>query len=354
MGRDAVRLGFRAGVVFALLASACGDSSPPAGTDSGVADSAEPQRIWSHEFPPITVAPGQEISSVCQSWTMGNEEPLYVRRVSSRNDGGWHHSNWLYTRDVFFQGDDGSWLCDERGFNEASAGLNGNVLFAQSTQATLEEQIFPPGAALILPRRTRVMGSVHLINTTRETLNTPISFELESIPEEEVTTVLTGMTITNTHLTIPARSKSRFTIRCQFDEAIRTATGVADPAFNVYYVLPHYHGLGTGSTLALGGGTREGDVLFSTSHTIGDPLGQTVDPPIQVSGATEFVFSCEYDNPRNEAVGYGIGDQEMCVFLAFTNAGARMIGLSQETREVGMDGDVRLFETDCSLYAIRD
>jgi hypothetical protein len=335
--------------------SGCDSSEPPALADAGepASDSGEPQRIWSHTFPPITIEPGQEISNVCQSWTLGNPESLYVRRVRTTNEGGWHHSNWLYVRDVYFQGEDGTWACPDRDFNEASGGLQGNVFFAQSTQAVAEEQIFPPGAALRMPPRARVIGSVHLINTTRTTLETPLSFEVETIPEEEVTTILSGMAITITHLALPARAKSRFTIRCDFDEAIRTATGAA-PNFQIYYVLPHYHGLGTGSKLTLGGGDREGDVIFETSLAIGDPLGQTVDPPIPVTGATAVEFSCDYDNPRDEVVRYGIGDQEMCVFLAFTNAGARIVALSNETRAAGMDGDVHLFESECMLFAIRD
>jgi hypothetical protein len=95
-------------------------------------------------------------------------------------------------------------------------------------------------------------------------------------------------------------------------------------------------------------------VIFETASTIGDPLGATIDPPIAVTGATSLVFSCDFDNPRNETVRFGLGDQAMCVMLAYTDAGARLATFSTEVHAAGMDGDVHLFESECTTAALRD
>ena len=39
---------------------------------------------------------GEEVSGECQSWTLNNDEPLFVSKVRQTNDGAWHHSNWFF------------------------------------------------------------------------------------------------------------------------------------------------------------------------------------------------------------------------------------------------------------------
>jgi hypothetical protein len=37
-------------------------------------------------------------------------------------------------------------------------------------------------------------------------------------------------------------------------------------------------------------------------------------------GYTKLRYSCDYFNPRDATVAWGVGDQEMCVFLAFSDS----------------------------------
>jgi hypothetical protein len=53
-----------------------------------------------HSFEPLSVDVGEEVSGVCQSWTLGNDASLYVSEVRQRNDGAWHHSNWFFVPEV--------------------------------------------------------------------------------------------------------------------------------------------------------------------------------------------------------------------------------------------------------------
>lgn len=68
--------------VLLLGLSACDQSS--------VYDEINP--TLSHSFEPIMVDAAEEVSGTCQSWTLNNDEPLYVSKVRQRNDGAWHHS----------------------------------------------------------------------------------------------------------------------------------------------------------------------------------------------------------------------------------------------------------------------
>ncbi len=47
----------------------------------------------------------------------------------------------------------------------------------------------------------------------------------------------------------------------------------------------------------------------------GENFGTPIDPPLDLAaaGARGLRFVCGFDNPTEEVVGWGIGDQEMCV-----------------------------------------
>ena len=59
--------------------------------------------------------------------------------------------------------------------------------------------------------------------------------------------------------------------------------------------------------------------IFRSAGSYGEGRGQTFDPPVRVTGATHLGVTCEYENPRATKVGYGTGDQEMCVSLIYSS-----------------------------------
>ena len=60
--------------------------------------------------------------------------------------------------------------------------------------------------------------------------------------------------------------------------------------------------------------------IHETTNRIGDALGGAIDPAFDMTGYSKIRFSCNFDNPRDETVRYGVGTQEMCTFLAFTDS----------------------------------
>ncbi len=332
-------------VLLAFFVAAC--SNP---TDTPAPDPAS--GTLSHTFPGFTVMAGQEIADQCQSWTVGNDQPIYVSRVSEDNGGAFHHSNWFAVPPSAFRGEDGTWTCRDRGYDEAVAGLVGGVFFAQSTQALAEVQQFVPGAAVLVPANSVIVGGLHLLNATPSAVDTQIRFDIDTIPEEEVTTVLSAMSFTNNHLAIAPRIESRHRMECDLDETYQREFGHG-PDFEIYYVLPHYHELGNYFRLELVGGERDGEVLYEVDAAVGDWLGKSFDPPIEVTGATGVRMVCGYDNPRDETVGYGIGDQEMCVFLAYTNSPLRFGGVSMDAADAGDVEGMPTRDSSCQLFSSR-
>jgi hypothetical protein len=305
------------------------------------------------DLPPIPLENGHEITDLCFSWTLENEEPLYVNTVRMRGTRGIHHSNWFYVTEDTFRGPDGEWPCHERGFDTALAALSGGVLFAQSTQALDETQAFDRGVVMRIPPRSRVVVDLHLINTYGEDLLTDIELTIEAIPASRAHTFLTGFALTYNPLTIQPQTRSEFTMECDFSTAHWAALGRALD-FRVHYVLPHYHALGDMLRLEVVGGPRDGELLWEVTSAIGDVLGGIPDATLAtLDGATGLRMTCGFENPRDEVVRAGVGDQEMCITFGFTDSERMWSGVvtgadQSELVDVTADG-THVYEGQCTV-----
>jgi hypothetical protein len=286
-----------------LSLAACGGSSDP-----------EPRTF---AFGPYTLAPGEEIIDQCVSATLHNDEPLYINAVELTTGPGFHHSNWFWVPDTTFVGEDGTWRCGDRQYDEATAGLQGGVLFAQSTQAQHEIQAFPAGAATVVPPHSRILAGTHLLNTGDASVT--LSLTLTITPIADPSTILTPTSLVNEAIALPPHRMSRFTMDCDIETAYRNVTGKS-PTFSFYYALAHYHELGRGLAIEGVSGDGTAATIFSTRNAVGDALGGPVAPAFSLAGYPKLRFSCDYDNPRDTVVTWGVGDQEMCTFLAWTDS----------------------------------
>jgi hypothetical protein len=306
-----------------LLLACSGSSAPAAGGSNDAGSTCTPSdpacRSFSHTYSTLSVTPGQEIGSLCQSFTLNNPEEIWVNAVEIDNDGAYHHSNWFYVPNTKYADQpDGTWDCATGGFDELGAAVAGGVLFAQSTQSKREVQKFPDGVAIRIPPWSRIVGSTHLLNASAQTVQTTFSMKVTSIPLADVKTKLTPFRLTYHDLHLPPQTKSRFTSQCDLKAAAEKMTGKPF-SLSLYYALPHYHKLGTHFALGAYGdkGTTSVDDLDGFD---GEAHGKAFDPPVDLANDHGFSFSCEYTNPTPKEVGWGIGDQEMCEMLGFADS----------------------------------
>ena len=328
-----------ASLVLVLGLSACNDQTDP----------PDIVPTMTHTFEALPVNPGGEVSGVCQSWTLGNESPLYVSKIRQRNDGAWHHSNWFFVPEDTYPGPDGTWDCDERGFHDVSAALAGGVFFAQSTQALQELQAFQEGAVLEIPPHHKIVGGVHLLNISATPIDSALHFEIETIPEEDVKVRLRPISFTNTALDIEPQAQSRFGMTCNLGEQFEKILGT--PAeYDIYYVLAHYHEWGNYFRLSFVDDDGADRTIFELRNRVGEPLGMTLEPPINSQGAPKLRVECGYLNDTDSRLHYGLGGQEMCVFLAYTNADLTIGASSGTNTPMGQNADgVFINETDCGV-----
>lgn len=342
-----------------VFLTACGDGSnsatAPAPVEPTPAPAPEPEpeptvapappasrATVTHEFPAITLAPGEEIASDCVAWTLHNEESLYVNEVTLVNGGGYHHSNWFVVPEHVYEGPDGRFDCGERGFDENLASVVGAVIFAQSTQSFEETQGFAPGVVVKIPPRHKVVSSIHLLNVRTRELDTFLRMSLGLIHPREVETILSGFRLNYGALDIPPQSLSTFESECDLAQIYEDI--IQQPfELKLHWVLPHYHYLGNSFSVEVFGGPNDGQVIHSIGEFNAEPNGVALDPPIDLTGARGLRFSCGYRNPRDESVGFGIGDQEMCVMLGLAESKMVMSGDAGSGNQVDgvVDGVVR-------------
>ncbi len=342
--------------ILTLLLIGCGDSGTPSSS------TAEFIAMLSHTYDVQTIDRGEEISNVCQSWVLGNEEPLYVKKVRQTNGGGWHHSNWFFVPETAYRPDpevegpdatqEGTWRCSDRGFREFLAAAAGGVFFAQSTQTFEEIQAFPDGAALEIPPHSVIVGSVHLLNITPGPLESALTMDIETVPADEVEIRLTPFSFSNTSLAIAPQEQgvpkeSRYSMTCDLRDAFQEQIGSA-PDYNIYYVLAHYHEWGNYFNLSFAHEDGRRDTVLELKNRVGEPIGKTIDPPMNNNGAMGLQVDCGYINNTDRTLVYGLGGKEMCVFLAYTDSNLKVGIGAGENHPMGEDEDGRLLnETDC-------
>jgi len=323
-----------------LSVSAWGCASVEPTAETIPCDPAAEHCTLQHAFGDYLIDGATEIDGVCMSWTLDNDDELWVNAVTTDNDGMFHHSNWFFVPEVTFNQPDGHWNCWEHGFTEVAAAVFGGVLYAQSTQTFGEEQRFLPGAAVRIPPRSRIIAYAHLLNTSSTAATTEMRVDLETLPADSIDTPLLPFRLDYTDLKIPAQSQARFGGSC--DIAATHETSVGTPfELTLHWVLPHYHALGDHFSLRLAGGDRDGELLFELDGVYGEPLGHGFEEPFDVAaaGANGLNFTCGYTNPTDSEVGYGIGDQEMCVMLGFAESGMLFDGLIDTADAFEIDDD---------------
>ncbi|RMG14296.1 MAG: hypothetical protein D6729_13905 [Deltaproteobacteria bacterium] len=306
-----------------------------------------------HSFGTYALKPFEEVLP-CISWTLQNEEPLYVQAATLSNDGFYHHSNWTVVPEDMYPGPDGFWDCDARGFNQVTAAIAGTVLMAQSTQAVEERQVFPPGVVVVIPPHHKLVAGAHLLNTSAIAVESELRMALEIIHPRHVKAILAPFHLDNRALEIPPQTESRFRLRCDLREAFEQVAG--EPLhMRIRYVLPHFHYKANFWRLEILGGPRDGEVIHELHGFAADPGGIAFDPPIELEGAHGLTMTCGYLNDSDQTLVWGIGENEMCEMLGLAESPVLMDAGAQrrsDNRVVGYEGGVLMNEAPCSAVAI--
>ncbi len=303
-----------------------------------------------HNFGNVTLAPFEE-SLPCISWTLNNEQALYVERIRMANDGGFHHANWYIVPDTEFPGPDGFWDCDSRGFSDLNAMLSGSsVLYAQSTQALFEDQGLGEGVVVKIPPRRKLIAGGHMLNLSSREMTTSMRMGLEAIHPTLVKDVVVPFRFSYDALRIHPQAETRLTGDCDIGASMFSDGNMR---LKLYWLLPHYHNLGNYFSVEVKGGAMDGQKIFELTGFNAEPNGKTFNPPLDLTDAQGIKFTCGFNNPTSSFVGWGIGDQEMCMMLGFTSGKYMFDATVRERVSEGLDAEnINRYGGPCGVLPI--
>ena len=341
-----------------VLASACSKDEEPSEDDEAAEDSGaelpplpEGHARVNHSFGVVDLAALEE-TEPCIQWTLQNEQPIYVNKLVLTNNGGFHHSNWFVVPDWLFPSPDGFVDCDAIGFTEIEAAVSGSVLFAQSTQSRYDELTLPDSVVVKIPPHHKIIAGGHLLNLANAPYRTELRMNLEIVHPREVQVVVAPFRLTYYDLHLPPFTESRFTSTCDLDTLYQDNVDVPLD-IKLYFVIPHFHYLGNFFDLTISGGPRDGESVFRMEGFNADSNGRAYNPPIDMTGATGFTFTCGYDNWRDKDIGWGIGDQEMCVMLGLADSKVLMDATAAEGNEtIDVIDGVHYNEAPCRVIGL--
>ena len=341
--------------LFFSFAFSLGCGAADDGDDPGACDPNIEPCVIQALVSTVDVAAGEEDEDTCQSWTLNNPTELWVTSITQTNGGAYHHANWFFVPDDQFELPDGTWRCSEQNFSELGAAIMGGFLFALSTQSAEETQSIPAGGAIRIPPYSRIIGASHILNASDQPVTTDMNVAIHTVPAEDVAAKMVPARISYHDPTLDPLSDSSFTTECIIDDVYQTMMG--EPMeLELYYALSHYHALGTYSQLEIAGGPRDGEIIFRFDG-FGENFGIGFEEPLDLAaaGARGVRYTCGFSNPRNEVVGWGIGDQEMCVLALQMRTNMAWDGdVATGTGEfIGMaqDGEMQ-YQGPCSLFGI--
>jgi hypothetical protein len=311
-------------------------------------DASPASQPVAHDFPELQAAPGEERNFVCQSWTLRNEQPIYVNKVSMVAGRGWHHSNWLYVPETSYPGPDDTWNCADRGYVLIDAAVRGGVFYTQSPEVQSETQAFNPGVAVVIPPHSKIVVELHLLNAAPTELSTHVHLEFDTLPPDSAQVKLAPLGFSYYPLALPPHAASAFGADCDL---------AANLDFNIYSLTAHYHALGTGMRVEAYDHAGNGSLVYETSHRTGESLASVFATPFHVEGAEGIRFTCQYENPSDSTVGYGpSAATEMCVLYGFTDSDTRWLGsvpASPASVSLGTDtAHVQRFTGKCGVIAL--
>ncbi|MEZ4314608.1 MAG: hypothetical protein R3F14_41870 [Polyangiaceae bacterium] len=289
-----------------------GDTSPGGtgggGTTGGAGGSTttteEGTETLVAQMGPITIASGEEAVK-CVTVSLGNPDPVFVRRFRTTLHEGSHHMI-VYTTD---QPPNATPVaCQSFGVAGGSA-----IFIAQQPESELVFPNDPSGVPVGLPLHAdqSLVIEIHYINTTPSPLDVLGAIEMDVLPVA-ADVIKSGFAFQGAFgiPEIPAQGEA--------DTGVLWQPGL--PGANLFALTTHQHQLGTRMQVWYADDTTDLSTPIADSTSWHDPPLETFDPPLHfpLDGSKGFAYQCHWVNPTSQTVYGGLGaEDEMCFFWSY-------------------------------------
>ena len=262
---------------------------------------------FSIQIPTATLQPGQE-SFPCYIFPLVIDGPSrFVGGAVVDTTPGLHHAN-IVTRkkqsDVMRK----CTKAENQGSEAIDVVKGGSVLFASSTQHVGSEwQRFPDGMAFKVPDDQEIIARMHYINSTPMPLTLSPTYRWYLVDATKVTREIAPFAWNYGDINLPPLKVTTHTGDCTMPDAM-----------HIVSLLPHMHRLGIEFAARYKGGPLDGKYfLRSKGYDPDNGVLLQSHPAIDLGQGDGATFSCTWDNTLNETLGFGVGNNEMCILFGY-------------------------------------
>ena len=240
---------------------------------------------------------------------VGNTQDIYVNRFETKMRSGSHHFVAYDFRNKSVLPN----LSDIRDLRNPDNSLNiltalsmSNHVYLAGSQAQYQDYTFPAGTALLIPAGASLDLNSHFVNKTTSVMKGEAQINLYTVDKSTVKQVVQTLDLSNTNLNIPANT--RVTLTKSF---------TVDKARKILALTSHMHKLGEKFVIKIKGGTRDGEVVY-TSIDWEHPDILTFATPIQLNKGEGLTSEITYNNTTNKTVNFGLtSEDEMGIIFGY-------------------------------------
>ncbi|RIV18422.1 hypothetical protein DYU11_27990 [Fibrisoma montanum] len=257
---------------------------------------------------PFDVAPNFERELFVRKG-VGNTQDLYVNRFEIKMRSGSHHfvaydfrnKNLLpalnEVRDL---------RNPDNTLNLLTAVSMSNHVYLAGGQSPYVDYTFPAGTALLIPAGASLDLNSHYVNRTGAVMKGEAQLNLYTVDRATVQRIVKTLDLSNTNLNIPPNS--RVTV---------SRTFVFDKPGKIITLTSHMHKLGEKFVIKIKGGSRDGEVVY-TSTDWEHPDIITYTTPLTLKAGEGLISEITYNNTTNKAVRFGLtSEDEMGIIFGY-------------------------------------
>lgn len=240
---------------------------------------------------------------------VGNSSDIYVNRFTVNMRPGSHH----FIAYDFNNKTIAPPMNQVRDLRNANGTMNlltafqmSNHTYLMGSPSSSYEYKFPEGAALLIPANASFDLNVHYVNKSKATTRGEAYINIYTTPQASVTKVVKAINMSNTSLSIPAGARKTF-----------TKSFTVDKPTQVLMLTSHMHKTGERFVVKIKGGTRDGEIVYTTTDWEHPDVVNFV-KPIQLAKGEGLTSEITYNNTTNKTIQFGLtSDDEMGIIFGY-------------------------------------
>jgi hypothetical protein len=165
---------------------------------------------------------------------------------------------------------------------------------------------FPAGVALELPANFALDMNSHYVNKTAQPITGEVYVNLYEKPVSQVVNVAKTLNLGNTNLNIPAKQT-----------VVQTKTFTFSKKTNIVTLTSHMHARGTKFVIKIAGGTRNGEIIYSTDSWE-HPEIKNFTPVLTLNAGEGLTSEITYKNTSDKNITFGLtSEDEMGIIFGY-------------------------------------